>query len=344
MADMRARKGKLKTYGVKVHDKNREENILKLHQLLKNKTFKTSDYATFIIHEPKERVIFRLPYFPDRIVHHAIMNVLEPIWVSVFTVDSFSCIKGRGISGAMRKVKKAIKDPENARYCLKIDIKKFYPSIDHDVLKSVLRKKLKCKDTLALLDSIIDSADGVPIGNYLSQYFANLLLTYFDHWIKEVKRIKYYFRYADDMVFLSSSKEELHDLLQEIKNYIKENLSLELKSNYQVFPLAKDHKMKGGRGLDFVGFVFYFNEMRMRKRIKQNLCRVISRINKKKFTLELSEEKKLNAVPFTAKHAKKELAPWLGWAKNSDSDYLLKKLLKKEYYEICILSRRASKA
>lgn len=131
---------------------------------------------------------------PDRILHHAIMNILEPIWVSVFTKDTYSCIKGRGIHGAMRNVKRAIKDRENARYCLKIDIRKFYPSIDHDVLKAIIRRKIKCKDTLALLDTIIDSTDGVPIGNYLSQYFANLMLAYFDHWIKEEKRVRPRFR------------------------------------------------------------------------------------------------------------------------------------------------------
>lgn len=174
LADQKARRGKLRSYGVRRHDKNREANILALHEALKNKTFKTSQYETFIIKDPKEREIYRLPYFPDRIVHHAIMNILEPIWVSVFTTDTFSCIKNRGINGCMQKVDKALKDVENTRYCLKIDVKKFYPSIDHDVLKQIVRRKIKCTDTLALLDQIIDSAAGVTIGNYLSQYFANL--------------------------------------------------------------------------------------------------------------------------------------------------------------------------
>lgn len=106
----------------------------------------------------------------------------------------------------MLKVDKALKDVENTRYCLKIDVKKFYPSIDHDVLKQIVRRKIKCPDTLALLDQIIDSAAGVPIGNYLSQYFANLFLAYFDHWIKEEVGVKYYFRYADDMVFCTRTR------------------------------------------------------------------------------------------------------------------------------------------
>ena len=126
---------------------------------------------------------------------------MEPIWVSLFTEDTYSCIKNRGIHKAAAKVKKALKeDPEHTTYCLKMDVVKFYPSIEHDVLKMILRKKIKDQDLLWLLDLIIDSADGVPIGNYLSQYFANIVLAYFDHWLKEVKGVKYYFWYADDMV------------------------------------------------------------------------------------------------------------------------------------------------
>lgn len=323
LADEKARKGKLNSYGVKTHDKNRVENIRRLHQQLTAKTFKTSEYDTFTIFEPKERLIFRLPYYPDRIVHHAIMNILEPLWVSVFTSDSFSCIKGRGIHGAMRKVKIAMKDRKNSQYCLKIDVKKFYPSIDHAILKQIVRKKIKCTDTLMLLDSIIDSTDGVPIGNYLSQYFANLFLTYFDHWIKEVKKVKYYFRYADDMVFLASSKEELHLLLRDIEHYFSSKLNLVVKSNYQVFPLAKNHKDKTGRGLDFVGYVFYFDEMRIRKCIKKNFCRAAARLNRRK-----------NVPP---KEYKQKLCSWFGWAKYSNSKHLLKTIIKKEHYENCVL-------
>jgi retron-type reverse transcriptase len=311
LADEKARRGKLKSYGVKTHDKNREANILLLHELLKNKTFRTSEYHIFKIYEPKEREIFRLPYFPDRIVHHAVMNILEPIWVSVFTSDSFSCIKKRGIHGAMRKVKIALRDVENTQYCLKIDIRKFYPNIDHDILKQIVRKKIKCTDTLWLLDQIIDSADGVPIGNYLSQYFANLYLTYFDHWIKEVVGIKYYFRYADDMVFLHADKAYLHGLLVCINHYLHAELNLTLKGNYQVFPVA-------ARGIDFVGFVFYHTHTKIRKRIKRNFCKAVAKLNKLK---DVSE-----------KDYRLRISSWLGWAKYSDSRHLLKTIIKSEIY------------
>ena len=94
LADERARKGKNHSYGVRVHDKHAEADLLALHEALKAGTYKTSEYSVFTIYEPKERIIYRLPYFPDRIVHHAIMNILEPVWVSVFTADTYSCKKG----------------------------------------------------------------------------------------------------------------------------------------------------------------------------------------------------------------------------------------------------------
>lgn len=169
LADERARKGKTHSYGVRVHDKHAEADLLALHEALKAGTYKTSEYSIFTIYEPKERIIYRLPYFPDRIVHHAIMNILEPVWVSVFTADTYSCIKGRGIQAAADKVRKAIdRDKPGCAYCLKIDIRKFYPSIDHDVLKAIVRRKIKDTRLLKLLDEIIDSAEGLPIGNYLS--------------------------------------------------------------------------------------------------------------------------------------------------------------------------------
>ena len=249
-ADLKARKGKTLTYGVRKHDKNREENIMRLHETLKNENFQCSPYKVFKIYEPKEREIYQLPYYPDRIVHHAIMNVLEPIWCSIFTTNTYACIKKRGIHAAMKDVKKALEDKDNTKYCLKIDIKKYYPSIDHEILKEIIQRKIKCKRTLNLLSEIIDSADGVPIGNYLSQYFANIYLAYLDHWVKEDLQVKYYFRYADDMVFMHKDKDYLHGLLVQVNDYLNEKLNLKLKENYQIFPIEK-------RGIDFVGFVFY---------------------------------------------------------------------------------------
>jgi retron-type reverse transcriptase len=300
LADLIARKGKAKQAGIIAHDKNRDANIQQLHEMLMNKTYRTSEYTTFTIFEPKERIIFRLPYFPDRITHHAVMNVLGPLFVSTFTADTYSCIKGKGIHAAARAVKRALKDVENTQYCLKLDVKKFYPSVDHDTLKQLLRRKIKDNDLLWLLDEIIDSTSGLPIGNYLSQYFANFYLTYFDHWIKEEKRIKYYFRYADDLVLFSDNKPFLHQLRAEITTYLQDNLKLTVKGNYQVFPVEK-------RGVDFVGYVFYHTHTLLRKSIKKNFARML--------------KKNRNA---------KSIASYNGWAKHCNSKNLMKKLLNEK--------------
>ncbi len=320
LADEKARKGKKNTYGVRVHDRNREANILKLHEQLKNKTYRTSKYDVFTIHEPKERQIFRLPYYPDRIVHHAIMNVLEPIWVSIFPHNTFSCIKGRGIEGCARYVDKIIKSYKDAPklYCLKIDIKKFYPSINHDVLKVIVRKKIKDKDVLWLLDEIIDSADGLPIGNYVSQYLANLYLAYMLHIVNERIMIATA-EYADDFPFISTDKTLLHKLLHEfIEPYLRDELHLLVKGNWQVFPIARNSQDRHGRALDFVGYKFFREQRLMRKSTKQNFCRMTRRLNRRRMN---------------AKRYKQEICPWLGWAQHSDSRNLLKTIIKKEYYE-----------
>lgn len=296
-ADEKAQKGKSKTYGVVMHNRNRENNILKLHDMLISKTYKTSTYDIFKVYEPKERDVYRLPYFPDRICHHAIMNILEPVFVAVFTADSYSCIKGRGIHKASFNLRKALKNSEETTYCLKLDIKKFYPNIDHDILKALLRKKFKDADLLWLLDEIIDSAPGLPIGNYLSQYLANFYLTYFDHWIKEQLHTVYYFRYADDIVILHRHKEDLHHSLKRIETYFKCNLKLEVKDNWQVFPVAK-------RGIDFVGYVHFHTHVLLRKSIKQRFARMLKR-----------------------KPRKASIASYSGWTKHCDSTNLMKKLL-----------------
>lgn len=268
-AELKARKGKTEQYGVKVFDRDPEAKLLHLHDILLNKTYRTSDYKTFLIYEPKEREIFALPYYPDRIVHHAIMNVLEKYFMQVFTADTYSCVKGKGIHGAFYSLRNALRNAGATQNCLKLDITKFYPNVDHDILKALLRRKFKDADLLWLLDEIIDSSPGLPIGNYLSQFLANFYLTYFDHWLKEEQKVANYFRYADDIVILHSSKEELHRLLAEMRSYLAVNLKLSIKPNYQVFPVA-------ARGIDFVGYKFYHTHTLVRKSIKQRFFRMMA--------------------------------------------------------------------
>lgn len=297
LADKKASKGKAYQSGVRNHLENWEVNTLQLRQIFVDKAYNTSAYKTFTIWEPKERQIYCLPYFPDRISHHAIMNVIKPVFNSVFTADTYSSIEGKGTHAASYALRKALRDVPGSTYCLKLDIQKFYPSIDHDILKQLLRRKFKDNDLLQLLDGIIDSAEGVPIGNYLSQYFANFYLSYFDHWLKEQKKVPYYFRYKDDLVFLSDSKETLHQLLADVKKYLKDHLKLTVKSNYQVFPVA-------ARGIDFVGYVHFHTHTLLRKSIKQAFARKLYK-----------------------GAGSQVIAAYWGWTKHCNSKKLLTKLL-----------------
>ena len=304
LADHNARKNKKHYKEIHDHDKNKEENLHKLQESVVTLTYKTSEYFIFKIYEPKEREIYKLPYYPDRIMHHALMNCLETIWEKVFIYNSYACRKNKGIHAAVKDLKKVLRrDKEETKYCLKLDIRKFYPSIDHDILKSILRIKIKDEKLLVILDEIIDSAKGVPIGNYLSQYLANLYLTYFDHWLKEKKNVKYYFRYADDMVILHSSKKFLRNLLKDITEYLNINLKLELKHNYQIFPVDS-------RSIDFVGYRFYHSHTLLRKSIKKKLVRV---------------SRKLNKTNRRREYVRRKLSPYFGWLKHCNSINFSKK-------------------
>lgn len=334
LADEKARRGKHRTYGVRHHDKNREANIYALHDALLTKTYRTSEYELFKVYEPKERLIYRLPYYPDRIVHHAIMNILEPIWVSVFTHNTFSCVKNRGIEGCARSVERHIrKYVGKPLYCLKIDLRKFYPTMPHETIKKAVRWKIKDKDFLWLIDEIIDSVNGtphpvrpgevcngesLPIGNYLSQYLANLVLAPFMHKVNEEWRIDAD-EYADDLTFYGEDQAELRDAFHtKIKPYLEDVLGLKVKSNWQIFPVAKNRQDKHGRALDFVGYKFYREQKLIRKSIKQNFCRAVAKLNKRNPALPLVEYKQ-------------RVASWLGWAQHSNSKHLLKTIIKPEY-------------
>ena len=318
LADKKARLGKSNKYGVRVHDRNKEENIQKLHDMLVAGTFKTSSYKTMVIYEPKERLIYKLPYYPDHILHHAIMNILEPILVGSMTSDTYANIKGRGIHACAEKLKLVLRtNREGTMYCLKIDIRKYYPNIDHEILKREIRRKIKDTRLLNLLDGIIDSEVGLPIGNYLSQYFANVYLSRFDHRIKEVHKAKYYFRYVDDMVFLAGTKEELWKLLNIIREELTE-LRLELKDDFKVFPVES-------RGIDFVGYRFFHTYTLLRKRMKKRIFKRIGKYNKGK----ISEDT-----------FKKSMASYNGWLKWSDSYRLREKIkttIKSKKDEILLL-------
>ena len=273
LAAQNAASGKRRRSEVTAFFARLEENLEQLRRELTEKRYKTSPYDVFVKFEGKRREIYKLP-FRDRVVHWAIMQVLEPIWTPQFTADTHACIKGRGMHSLLRKLREDLRnDPEGTAYCLKLDIRKFYPSIDHEKMKAVVRRKIKDPEVLWLLDGIIESAPGVPIGNYISQYFANLYLSELDHLLKEVAGVRYYYRYADDMVLLAGDKPTLHGWLVLINDWLNVERHVDLKSNYQVFPVES-------RGIDFVGYVTFHTHCLARKKNKQGLCRELAKLRK----------------------------------------------------------------
>ncbi len=276
LAHKQAKRGKSHYSEVRMVESNPDKYLKQIQKSLIAKTFSTSDYSIFKVYVPKEREISRLPYYPDRIVQHAIMNVLRPIWDSIFIYDVYSAIPGKGVHRAIVRLKQFLKDEENTKYCLQFDISKFYPSVDHDILMELIKRKIKCHDTLWLLSDIIHSSPGgkgIPIGNFTSQYFANIYLNWFDHYLKEDLKISYYIRYSDDGIILASDKQGLQDIQETIECYLEDNLKLSLNPKTQIYPIDK-------RGVDFLGYRTFRNYTLLRKESAKRFKRKIRIIKK----------------------------------------------------------------
>ena len=277
-AHKNARKDKSFYKDVKMVDANPDKYLEEIQDILINKTYVVSAYGISTINDNgKERELMKLPYFPDRIIQWAIMLQIEKVFMQVFCEHTCASIKNRGIKKASELTENYMKDKNGTKYCLKIDISKFYPNINHKILKGMLRKKFKDKDLLELLDLIIDSYNGVkgiPIGSYLSQFLANYYLAYFDHWLKEKMGVKYVVRYMDDVVIFHESKQYLHWLVRQMDEYLKNELDVNIKGNWQVFPTEI-------RGVDFVGYRFFYGYKLLRKKTCKRFKRKMLNIKKK---------------------------------------------------------------
>lgn len=258
-----------------------EENLIQLQNELIWGQYQPGRYKVFTIFEPKERQIYAAA-FRDRVLHHAIMNVLEPIWDKLMISDTYACRKGRGTHAASERLVSFIRSAEakfeNA-YCLKCDIRKFFPSINLNTLMRVVEQKIKCGRILSLLRSIVfveadvnDPAPcNMPIGNLISQWCANLYLGSLDWFIKHVLKCRYYLRYMDDFILLHNNKEQLHDWLAQIERFLRDELQLELNRKTSIFPVSQ--------GIDFVGYRTWADFRLLRKssskRISANLHRLV---------------------------------------------------------------------
>ena len=231
---------------------NKETCIQYLQQLLIERQYTVSNYWHKEIQESgKHRDIFILPIFPDRIIQHALVQILEPIWDKTIIDQSCACRKNRGIDKAVEFTKQYV---SKYTYCVKFDIHHFYQSIDHYILKNIIRAKLKDEDILYLLDKIIDSSNiidgvGIPIGNYISQWFGNLYLGILDRFVKEELHINGYVRYCDDFIIFGDDKEKLNMYINAIRYLVYNVLRLQF-SRCDLFPMEK-------RFVDFLGYQFH---------------------------------------------------------------------------------------
>lgn len=296
-AHKNAKKGKGWYKEVQEIDKDPDKYLKQIREMLINHTYRTSEYEVFYKDDGrKKRKIYKLPYFPDRICQWAILQVIEPCIVSNLTTDTYSAIPERGIHKGLTKLQAAMwNNPEECKYCLKLDARHYYQSINHNILKEKYSRMFNDNELLWLLNEIIDSiqtADiedltaiylleedidpetGIPIGNYLSQYSGNYYFSSFDHWIKERKYVKYYFRYMDDIVIFGKTKEELFTLKKEIDVYFSNELKLNIKGNWQVFPSYV-------RGVDFLGYRTFYKYTLLRKSTCQEMKKKMTAIRNK---------------------------------------------------------------
>lgn len=279
-----ARQGKKRKPAVRKFARDEQGNLLKIRNKLINKTFHTGQYTLKTIYEPKKRTIYILPFNPDRIIQHALMRVVSPIWDKIFIYDSYACRAGKGMHKGSKKTMYYIR---HNKYCLKCDISKFYPSINHSILKKIIRRKVKDPNVLWLFDDIIDSYRGetnTPIGNYTSQWFGNLYMNELDMYVKHCLKFKNYIRYCDDFLFFSNDKKELHNVAEKIKEFAFNALRLNL-SKCDLFPVA--------RGVDFLGYRHFPKYILLRKstakKAKRKIKIALNRILKHKLTLKQFE-------------------------------------------------------
>lgn len=300
---------------------NETANLLDLQQQLINGTYSFDDYIEFKVFEPKERVI-NAPHFKDKIVQIAIDNILKPIFEPTFISHSYACIDNRGTHKAVEKVQRNLKQAKwqlKEPFIIKFDVSRFFYSIDREILKSILRRKIKCEKTLRLLDEIINSAakidvKGIPLGNATSQLFANIYLNELDNYCKRKLKIKFYVRYMDDVVAILDGKENAKNVMNEMIAYVNAHLNLTASiKKTKIFPLAQ--------GVNVFGYKIYTTHRLLRNDSKKKIKRKMKKMKRLIVEGQLEKEK-----------AEQIFNSWYGHSKHANSFNFIQSLIKKNDY------------
>ena len=289
IAYKKARKGKTKkNYVIKFEEKI-AYNLKILHDELKNQTYFPRLLETFVLRDPKTRKISKSD-FRDRIVHHALCNVIEPIFERIFIYDSCANRISKGTLLAIKRFKrfqrKVTDNLSKEGFCLKADIKHYFQEVDRDILIEILKKKIRCNRTINLIKLILcnyEGDKGMPLGNLTSQFFANVYLNELDYFVKHNLRAKCYIRYVDDFVILHCSKTQLKIWEEKINNFLNQELKIELHPD-------KSKIISLSRGVDFVGFRNFYYFRLLRKRNIRDMKKKVELFNKGEFTQEKFEE------------------------------------------------------
>lgn len=263
-----------------------EENIFELHRELQRKTYRHGPYEGFYIKDPKQRHIHKATV-RDRILHHAVFSVVNPIFEPTFIPTSFSCRVGygthKGVDVLEKITRKVSENGTQPCFVLKCDVKKFFASVDHGILLSILERKIKDNDVMCLLRAVIGSYEtapvknrgqkrpwGIPIGNLTSQLFANIYMNEFDQFVKHTLRVKYYVRYTDDFAIVSDNSEYLEKLLLPISEFLENELALNLHPNKIILRSLC-------QGIDFLGYVIFPKYRLIRSKTKQRIVRKLGK-------------------------------------------------------------------
>lgn len=284
-----AAKGKRYRGDVLQYTDNLESNLLTLLQELKDRSYKVGAYREFYVYEPKKRLIMALP-FRDRVVQWWLYEQLYPIFDKSFIEDSFACRRGKGQKAAADRLQYFLRETElegGTWYSLKIDVAKYFYRVNHDILLDIVSRKIKDRDTLSILRTVIDDQEtdfgltvcknveeaervkgiGMPIGNLTSQLLANVYLNELDHFCKQVLGIDKYIRYMDDVIILGKDKAQLREVLERIEEFLADHLQLELNDKTAIRPVSM--------GVQFVGLTIWSTHRTVRKstslRVKRNL-------------------------------------------------------------------------
>ncbi|MEK6909643.1 MAG: reverse transcriptase domain-containing protein [Candidatus Aenigmatarchaeota archaeon] len=331
LAFKKAKKGKNRKWYVREFESSLDSELAKLKTEFETQTYKPKPLRRFVIRDPKTRVI-HASAFRHRVVHHAICNIIEPIFEKVFIHDTYANRKNKGTHAGLKRfdefkrkianngqlVKNAKDNNMVTGYALKADIKHYFDTIDLEILMKIIGKKITDEKVLQVIKTILDNHDfkikgkGMPLGNLTSQFFANVYLSELDYYIKHNLKAKYYIRYVDDFIILHTSKEKLLLYKWVISNFLKQRLRLELHPEKTKIMLLHN-------GVNLLGFrVFYHYKLPR----KSNLRKFEMKLNNL-YTLTTRENNKIDNI-------NKMLEGWFGYAMHGNT-YKMRKIIMKKY-------------